>query len=210
MKRIVLFLIYKLILKTGLKLFTGTKVIRPENLVYQGPCIIVGNHNSHLDTISIMANLPMRQLIRTHPVAAGDYFGTSPFKARLTRFFVNALLIPRQRPKEGETGPDPIKMMLDMLDRGESLIIFPEGSRGEPEKLQKFKRGIGFVLENRPHIPYIPIYMKGLGKVLPKGDPIPVPFDSYMHVGKPVWTNSRTAEAIVEEVEKHVLELIAD
>lgn len=210
MKRIVLFLIYKVILKTGLKIFTGSKVIHPENLVYQGPCIIVGNHNSHLDTISIMANLPMSQLIHTHPVAAGDYFGTSPFKARLTRFFVNALLIPRHRPKAGETGPDPIKMMLDMLDSGESLIVFPEGSRGEPEILQRFKRGVGLVLEERPHIPYIPVYMKGMGKVLPKGDPIPVPFDSYMYVGKPVWTNSRTAETIVEEVEKHVLELMAN
>lgn len=166
-----------------LKIFTGTKLINKENLRYKGPCIIVGNHNSHLDTISILANLPLDQLVKTHPIAAGDYFGKSPFKAWLTRFFVNAVLIPRSRPKEGETGPDPIQLMVDVLEKGESLILFPEGSRGEPEKFQKFKRGVGLVLEKCPDVPYIPVYMKGLGKILPKGDAIPVPFDSYMHVG---------------------------
>jgi 1-acyl-sn-glycerol-3-phosphate acyltransferase len=126
----------------------------------------------------------------------------------LTRFFVNAVLIPRSRPKEGETGPDPIQMMVDVLEKGESLILFPEGSRGEPEKFQKFKRGVGLVLEKCPDVPYIPVYMKGLGKILPKGDAIPVPFDSYMHVGKPVFPMGETADEIVVEVEKHIRSLM--
>lgn len=191
-----------------LKIFTGTKLINKENLRYKGPCIIVGNHNSHLDTITILANLPLDQLVKTHPIAAGDYFGKSPFKAWLTRFFVNAVLIPRSRPKEGETGPDPIQLMVDVLEKGESLILFPEGSRGEPEKFQKFKRGVGLVLEKCPDVPYIPVYMKGLGKILPKGDAIPVPFDSYMHVGKPVFTIKENADEIVVEVEKHIRSLM--
>lgn len=191
-----------------LKIFTGTKLINKENLRYKGPCIIVGNHNSHLDTITILANLPLDQLVKTHPIAAGDYFGKSPFKAWLTRFFVNAVLIPRSRPKEGETGPDPIQLMVDVLEKGESLILFPEGSRGEPEKFQKFKRGVGLVLEKCPDVPYIPVYMKGLGKILPKGDAIPVPFDSYMHVGKPVFTIEENADEIVVEVEKHIRSLM--
>ncbi|MCC6701601.1 MAG: 1-acyl-sn-glycerol-3-phosphate acyltransferase [Fluviicola sp.] len=208
MKRIVLYLIFSVIMRLILKIFTGTKLINKENLQYKGPCIIVGNHNSHLDTISILANLPLDQLVKTHPIAAGDYFGKSPFKAWLTRFFVNAVLIPRSRPKEGETGPDPIQMMVDVLEKGESLILFPEGSRGEPEIFQKFKRGVGLVLEKCPDVPYIPVYMKGLGKILPKGDSIPVPFDSYMHVGKPVFPIEETADEIVVEVEKHIRSLM--
>lgn len=187
-----------------LKLFSGTKLINPNNLVYSGPCIIVGNHNSHLDTISVMSYLPKKQLIKTHPIAAGDYFGKSPFKARMTRFFVNAILIPRSRPKEGESGPDPIAMMVEVLKNGESLLLFPEGSRGEPEKFQKFKRGVGLVLEQCPDVPFIPVYMKGLGKVLPKGDSVPVPFDSYLRVGKPVFIQGKTAEEIVIEVEAQI------
>ena len=204
MKRLVLAFVYTLVMRQVLKLFTGIKLLRKENLAYSGPCIIVANHNSHLDTVVILSSLHPNQLIKTHPVAAGDYFGKSPLKARLTRYFVNAILIPRSRPKEGEEGPDPIQLMIDVLDKGESLLLFPEGSRGEPEKFQKFKRGIGLILEQRPEIPFLPVYMKGLGKVLPKGDAVPVPFDSYVLFGKPVFPGWRTAEEIVAEVEQSI------
>jgi 1-acyl-sn-glycerol-3-phosphate acyltransferase len=201
MKRLILTLIYRVIMRTILRLFAGTQLIDRHNLMLNEPCIIVGNHNSHLDTVAILSSLPSRQLIKTHPIAAGDYFGKTAIKAKLTKYFVNAILIPRSRPKEGETGPDPIDMMVEVLDKGDSLLLFPEGSRGEPEIFQKFKRGVGLVLEQRPGIPFIPVYMKGLGKILPKGDPVPVPFDSYIRVGKPVYPKGKTAEEIVEEVE---------
>ena len=207
MKRLVLMLIYSVIMRTVLRLFTGIKLVNGQYLKRKTPCIIVGNHNSHLDSVVILSSLPSNQLIKTHPIAAGDYFGKTPFKASLTRYFVNAILIPRSRPKEGEEGPDPIQLMIDVLDKGDSLILFPEGSRGEPEKFQRFKRGIGLILEQRPEIPIIPVYMKGLGKVLPKGDAMPVPFDSYIQVGEPIYVVGRTAEAIVAEVEQSILEL---
>lgn len=207
MKRLVLMLIYSVIMRTVLRLFTGIKLVNGQYLKRNTPCIIVGNHNSHLDSVVILSSLPSKQLIKTHPIAAGDYFGKTPFKASLTRYFVNAILIPRSRPKAGEEGPDPIQLMIDVLDKGDSLILFPEGSRGEPEKFQRFKRGIGLILEQRPEIPIIPVYMKGLGKVLPKGDAMPVPFDSYIQVGAPIYVVGRTAEAIVAEVEQSILEL---
>lgn len=210
MKKITLFIVYSIVMRTVLKVFSGTKLINKQNLVYKGPCIIVGNHNSHLDTISVLAHLSFNQLYHTHPIAAGDYFGKSKFKAALTRFFVNAILIPRSRPKEGETGPDPIQMMVEVLQKGESLLLFPEGSRGEPEKFQKFKRGVGLVLEQCPGVPYIPIYMKGLGKILPKGDPVPVPFDSYLRVGEPVFPEGKNAEEIVAEVELKIRTLMEE
>jgi hypothetical protein len=49
--------------------------------------------------------------------------------------------------------------------------------------------------------------MKGLGKILPKGDPVPVPFDSYMHIGTPIFPKGRTAEEIVNEVESQIHKL---
>ncbi len=207
MRSILLWIIYRVILRNALKLFTGISFKNRENILYDGPCIIVANHNSHIDTIAIMAALPTKQLLKTHPVAAGDYFGKSSVKYKLSLYFINALLIPRSRPKEGEEGPDPIQMMIDVLDKGESLILFPEGSRGEPEILQKFKRGIGIILSERPEIPFIPIYFKGLGKVMPKGDPIPVPHLSAAIFGKPELPLTKEPDQIVDQVQKSILNL---
>jgi 1-acyl-sn-glycerol-3-phosphate acyltransferase len=146
-------------------------------------------------------------LWKTHPIAAGDYFGQSPVKAFFTRFFVNAILIPRSRPKEGESGPDPIQLMLDQIDKGHSLILFPEGSRGEPEKFQKFKRGIGILLEQRPHVPYIPVFMKGLGKALGKGHTLLIPTNSVVIFGEPAPCEAKDVDGIVAEVERRIREL---
>jgi 1-acyl-sn-glycerol-3-phosphate acyltransferase len=128
-------------------------------------------------------------------------------KAFCTRFFVNALLIPRARPKDGADTPNPIQLMIDILDKGESIIIFPEGSRGDPDVMQKFKKGIGCVLQQRPHIPYIPTYMKGMGKVLPKGEMLLVPFNTFVTFGKAQFTQTTVIEDIVAEVEVHIKSL---
>lgn len=207
MRAVLLWLIYRVIMRFLLKIFAGIHIEGAENLREKGPVIIVANHNSHLDTVTLLSLLPVKKLIRTHPVAAGDYFGKTAWKARLSMFFINALLIPRSRPKEGEEGPDPIAMMQATLDKGHSLIFFPEGSRGEPEKMQNFKRGIGLLLCEKNDIPFIPVYMKGLGKVLPKGDPIPVPHDSFVYIGKAVHTSSCEPDEIVRQVQDEILRL---
>lgn len=205
MSRIVLPFIYSLLMRTFLSVIVGVhyrnrevlkKVVKEEKQF-----IIVANHNSHLDTMALLSALSPGMIHKTHPIAAGDYFGQSPMRAFFTRFFVNAILIPRSRPKPGETGPDPIQLMIDVLDKGHSLILFPEGSRGEPEKFQKFKRGIGILLEQRPDIPYIPVFTKGLGKTLPKGEKLLVPFNSVVVFGEPRKCRAKDVEGIVKEVE---------
>lgn len=207
MRSVLLWFIYRVVMRFLLKIFAGIHIEGTEHLQVEGPVIIVVNHNSHLDTITLLSMLPVKKLIRTHPVAAGDYFGKTPWKARLSMFFINALLIPRGRPKEGEAGPDPIAMMKETLEKGHSLIFFPEGSRGEPEKMQNFKRGIGLLLCEKNNIPFIPVFMKGLGKVLPKGDPLPVPHDSYVYIGKAVYTNSCEPDEIVRQVQDEIVRL---
>ena len=207
MRAVLLWIIYRVVMRLFLKVFAGIHIEGMENLRVKGPVIIVANHNSHLDTITLMSLLPVRKLIRTHPVAAGDYFGKTPFKTRLSKYFINALLIPRARPKEGEQGPDPIAMMKAVLDKGHSLIFFPEGSRGEPEKMQHFKRGIGILLCQKHNIPFIPVYMKGLGKILPKGDPLPVPHDSFVYIGKAVQTESSDPDEVVRLVQDEIVRL---
>jgi len=193
-------------MRTFLKLIVGVNYRNKEVLKKTKQFIIVANHNSHVDAMALMSAIPSAKIKHVHPVAAGDYFGKSPFKAFVTRLFVNALLIPRSRPVEGE-GPDPVQMMVAMLDKGESLILFPEGSRGEPGKMQKFKKGIAFLLEKHPEIPFVPAYMQGMGKILPKGDAVLVPFNSYVIFGEPEFCISTDPEKIVMQVENSILSL---
>ncbi len=192
---------YKLLMRPFLSILVGVKLVNSENLRQSGPVIIVSNHNSHLDTMSLMAALPIKQLIRTHPVAADDYFGNSPFKRFLSRWVINALLIKRNR---ADGDPSPTDIMINSLDKGHSLILFPEGSRGEPEKLQAFQKGVGAILKRRPNIPYIPIFMRGMGRVLPKGEKLLVPFDSFVSIGPKSFTNQSEVTLIVKEVEEAV------
>lgn len=196
--------VYGILMRSFLKIIVGVKYINKESLQKEKQFIIVSNHNSHFDTMALMSALSFSQLSVTHPVAAGDYFGGSAFKAFITELFTNAILIKRKSDADGE---NPIEIMSKALKKGKSLILFPEGSRGEPEKMQKFKKGIGILLEKHPHIAYIPVYMRGMGKVLPKGEKLIVPFDVYVTFGEPNYCHSKSVEEIVETIENEILEL---
>ena len=185
-----------------LQVIVGVKYAHKHVLKEKKQFILVANHNSHLDTMALMTALSFRQRPKTHPVAAGDYFGGTPIKAFISYLFLNAILIRR---KKDQAEADPIELMSEALINGDSLILFPEGSRGEPEKMQEFKKGIGILLQRFPHVPYIPVYMKGMGKTLPKGETLLVPFDCYVLVGKPHFTSEKEVEGIVAEVAEEVL-----
>ena len=77
------------------------------------------------------------------------------------------------------------------LRRNEIIILFPEGSRGAPEQLSRFKTGISRLVERHPEVPIIPVFMYGLGKSLPRGDFLLVPFFCDVSIGEPIyWQNS--------------------
>jgi 1-acyl-sn-glycerol-3-phosphate acyltransferase len=204
MRKLILGFTYLLLMRLFLKLIVGVKLINKTSLKKSKQFILVSNHNSHIDTMALMSSLSWNQLPKTHPIAAGDYFGASPIKSFFTRLFTNAILI--RRSKEGAT-QNPIEQMSEAIERGDSLILFPEGSRGEPEKMQEFKKGIGILLQKYPTIPFIPVYMSGMGKVLPKGEKLLVPFDSYVVFGDPTFVNSSDVFEIVKEVEKEIFML---
>jgi len=204
MRGIFLFVLYRILMRNFLRIIVGVKYFNVESLSKNNQFIIVSNHNSHLDTMAIMSVLNLAQLEKVHPVAAGDYFGKSPLKAYITKLFTNALLIQRTKTINSQ---NPIELMFECLDRGDSLILFPEGSRGTPQKMQQFKKGIGIVLQKYPNIPYIPVFMQGMGKILPKGESLLVPFDAYVVFGEPSYSNSNEIEEIVIEVEKNIVQL---
>jgi 1-acyl-sn-glycerol-3-phosphate acyltransferase len=204
MRKLILGFTYLIVMRIFLRVIVGVKLIRKEALKKEKQFIIVSNHNSHLDTMALMSSMSWKQLPNMHPVAAGDYFGGSPIKAFFTRLFTNAILI--RRSKDGGK-ENPIDQMSAALKAGKSLILFPEGSRGEAEKMQEFKKGIGILLQKHPNIHYLPVYMSGMGKVLPKGEKLLVPFDSYVIFGEPTLRGSEDVSEIVKEVESTILNL---
>jgi 1-acyl-sn-glycerol-3-phosphate acyltransferase len=204
MKKWILAFIYCIIMRNFLKLIVGVKFVNKQVLKKEKQFIIVSNHNSHIDTMALLSILSSKQVIKTHPIAAGDYFGKSSINSFFSRYFANALLIPR-KVSEGEKNP--ILLMGQALINGKSLILFPEGSRGEPEKMQSFKKGVGLLLKKNPEIPYIPVFMKGMGKVLPRGERLLVPFDTYVVFGEPKMISSQNIDEIIKEMEEAILEL---
>lgn len=149
--------------------------------------------------MTLMAAMPRSILHRVKPVAAIDHFGKTKLQKKLSDFFINTLLIQRKRDKENPEN-DPISQMVAALDAGYSLILFPEGTRGEPEKLQEFKAGIALLLSERRKTPYIPAYLKGMGNAMPKGDNLIVPHQASLKFGKPNRISSLEIEDIMQEV----------
>ena len=177
---------FLVIVRPVLMILLGANVRHRELLPRKGPAIIAANHNSHLDTLTIMAMYPLRDLPRVRPVAAMDYF----LRTRLKAWFATSIIgiIPLVRSGR-DKGASPLDVCEKALDRGDILILFPEGSRGEPEKLSEFKRGVAHLVRSRPETPVHPLFMYGLGKALPKDAVLLVPFNCDVVVGEKIFWN---------------------
>lgn len=203
--RLLRYLFFALVVRAVVLLGLGLTVRRRDRLPKRGPAVLAANHNSHLDTLALMSLFPLRLLPKLRPVAAADYFGGTGAFGWFAREIIGIIPVKRGGAKEGG---NPLEACEEALDRGDILVIFPEGSRGEPEALQVFRKGIGHLAKARPKAPVSPVFMHGLGKALPKGSGVFVPFNCIVSVGEPLY-GRESYDAFVAELEASLNALAA-
>ncbi|NOS88654.1 MAG: 1-acyl-sn-glycerol-3-phosphate acyltransferase [Methylococcaceae bacterium] len=183
MDKVLKIAVFALIIKPLALLMLGINLRGREKLPHTGPAIIAANHNSHLDALVLMSLFPLHSLPKVRPVAAADYFLSNRCLAWLSVHCLN--IVPFNR--SGQTEPGQLFATCHQaLDNGDILILFPEGSRGSPEKISKIKKGLFYLLKDRPDIKVTPVVMHGLGRALPKGEALLVPFNCDVIVGDPL------------------------
>jgi len=144
--------------------------------------IYFANHQSHFDWVLIWAALPRDLRAQTRPIAARDYWTASPFKHWLTREVFNAVYVSRVRTED----EDPLEPLADALRNGDSLVIFPEGTRGNKGEPQAFKAGLYHLAEQFPDVQLIPAWIDNVQRVMPKGEVVPVPILCTVTFGAPL------------------------
>jgi 1-acyl-sn-glycerol-3-phosphate acyltransferase len=144
--------------------------------------IYFANHTSHIDTLAIWSALPRALRRRTRPIAARDYWGSGLRKYIATRG-LGAVLIDRAR-ENAEV--DPLEPLRAALRAGDSLIIFPEGTRGASATPARFRSGLFRLATEFPDVELVPVYLDNLHRSLPKGEWLPVPVVCTVRFGTPV------------------------
>jgi len=177
---------------------------RRRGSVPTGPCIVVANHNSHLDAPLLMTMFPISRIAHIHPVAAADYFGKTAWRRTIVMVGMNAMGIERT----AAPGKDVLQPTVEALEAGETLIFFPEGSRGTPGVIGPFKPGIGKMVKSVPGVLVLPVFLSGAERSLPRGVSVPLPLGLDVIIGKPrTYSADLDAREIAEMVRADVLAL---
>ncbi|MFZ0789498.1 MAG: lysophospholipid acyltransferase family protein, partial [Chromatiaceae bacterium] len=124
---------------------------------------------------------------RTRPVAAADYWDRAGLRRWLARRVLNAVLVDRVAAQEGLKGSrEALRCITTALAQGDSLILFPEGTRGDGVEVAELKPGLYIVARERPEVELVPVYLQNLSRILPKGEYLPVPLLASTTFGSPI------------------------
>jgi len=203
MNSILRFIFFVFLIRPIIKILFGLNVRHRERLPEKGPLIIAANHNSHLDVMVLISLFPVSLLHKIHPVAAMDYFLRNKIFAWFSLKIIGIIPLARKHLTHKE---DPLAPIGESLDRGDIVIIFPEGSRGEPEVMSQLKSGIAHIAKRYPDIPTVPVFLHGLGKILPRNESLLVPLYCDVFVGEKIFWKGDKQE-YMQNLEKSISEL---
>ena len=200
-ERLIKILFFALFVKPIVFVILGLNIRGREKLPLEGPAILAGNHNSHLDTLVLMSLYPLSKMHKIRPVAAADYFLKNRYLAWFSQTCIG--IIPLDR--SGGTSKDKLfSGCYKALGEGDILIIFPEGSRGDPEKIGKIKKGLYYLVHDfqktsKTTVQVSPVLMHGLGGALPRGEALFVPFNCDVIIDEPLEL-SQTSMQYVKQI----------
>jgi 1-acyl-sn-glycerol-3-phosphate acyltransferase len=165
------------------RLVTGVRARWVDSAPSSAQRVYYANHTSHLDTLVIWAALPAAIRAHTRPVAAADYWDRPGLRRWLACKVLNALLVERS---PGGGSREALHRIDQALATGDSLILFPEGTRGDGTTVGELKPGLYFVAHQRPGVELVPVYLQDLSRILPKGEVLPVPLMGSATFGAPL------------------------
>jgi len=177
--------------------------------------IYFANHTSHLDFVVLWSALPSELRANTRPIAARDYWVETPLRRYLAENVYKAVLVERGGMGKSKSndeakfvGRSMIEDLTAALGEHSSLILFPEGTRGNGEKVGEFRGGLYHLGMRRPDVELVPAYLENMNRILPKGEYLPVPMLSLLTFGKPIQVESHEhRDAFLERAREAVSSL---
>lgn len=148
--------------RASLRVLHRLEIHGRDNIPVEAPFIVVANHSSHLDVLSICSSLPVRQWPQMFPLAAGDTFFEKLPVATFAALCLNALPIWRKKCNPNDLSELRARLIEDRC----IFVIFPEGTRTRTGKMGKFKRGVG-IFAAGSSVPVVPAYIHGAFEALP-------------------------------------------
>ena len=182
-----------LILRAWLVMYHRLEIDGRRHLPETGSFVLVCNHTSHLDTLCLLAAMPLRKIHRTFPAAAADYFFSSLSRSAVSAILINALPFDRKL-----KGAESLSVCSELLkNAGNILIIFPEGTRTTTGEMGRFRSGIGRLVAGTG-LPVVPCHLSGGMAAWPKGKTLPRPRKLRLKIDAPL--NYRDSGSSPEDV----------
>jgi 1-acyl-sn-glycerol-3-phosphate acyltransferase len=164
-----------------MRLYFRFTIVGQKNVPTELPFVMISNHSSHLDVVSLLLAVRMRVRDRLFPLAAEDHFFKKTAKAAFTAYAINALPVSRHG-----GGVEAMKALRERMQQQKcGYILFPEGTRTRDGQMASFKSGVGILIADTD-IPVIPCYLRGGFEAFPSSAKFPRPHKLTLVIGEPV------------------------
>ena len=151
----------------------------------RGPCIVIGNHSSHMDSLVLFQALPQRIKWNIYFGAAADRWFITGRKGATKQPWYQSLVM-GSFPIHRGGGSQALDYSKELLRKGCSLAIFPEGTRSSSRKMARFRHGVS-ILALEHNVPVVPVYLSGLRELRPKGSRVITPGPAGAQILPPVY-----------------------